>query len=587
MPRTYIHNARLLMAILISPVFSLVLSGCASTVPVPMTIASAPYYLDQPRIRPAQINPSTEDQAIAHFLMGEVAVRNEDWPVAMQHLTAAADLIDDAVLAERVVHIGVYAKDNAHAYQASQRWVALAPDNVEAWQFNAMLALRVNDLPQARTAMRAILALTDDAKGFMSVATLLAIESDATLALQRMAELIVDYRSNPHALFAYASLAAIFQRYEAALHLSKAALTLKPDLSAALILQARLLRQLDQTEAALALLEKALLTQPKDFELRSAYALLLMSSKRYPQASEQYQLLLQQAPNDGDLLLSDALLAMDMGRTVVAEKQLRKMLALNQRSDEAHYFLGRLAEGSGSDAAAITAYQAVSEESKYVLEARLRMLHAMARVGKINDALILIQQWRANEITDAFRIRFWLTEAQLFREAKKTEEAFAALTTALKEYPDNGDILYNRALIAETLGQPLVAEADLRAVLKKEPENASAMNALGYLLANHTTRYQEAFMLVDKALKLKPDDAAITDSLGWVLYRMGKYREAAIFLKRALILQYDTEIAAHLGEVLWVAGEHQAAEMIWRKALEQTPNDTHVRDTMRQFNVPF
>jgi len=145
--------------------------------------------------------------------------------------------------------------------------------------------------------------------------------------------------------------------------------------------------------------------------------------------------------------------------------------------------------------------------------------------------------------------------------------------------------LYSRGIFSANVDFVDRAEQDLRAVLAKKPKNADALNALGYTLADQTDRYQEAFELITQAHKLKPDSAAVVDSLGWVHYRLGNLPEALKYLQMALELQNDDEIAAHLGEVLWVSGEKEQAREVWDKAMEDFPDSQILLETLKRLGV--
>lgn len=154
--------------------------------------------------------------------------------------------------------------------------------------------------------------------------------------------------------------------------------------------------------------------------------------------------------------------------------------------------------------------------------------------------------------------------------------------TALEIIPGNNDLLYARALTAESVGRIDILEADLKAILETQPDNAHALNALGFTLADQTNRYEEAYQLIKRAFEIMPEDAAIIDSFGWVNYRLGNYDEALRLLRNALSRYQDSEIAAHLGEVLWVAGKKNEAMLVWQKALEESPGDPLIEDVMRR-----
>jgi len=181
------------------------------------------------------------------------------------------------------------------------------------------------------------------------------------------------------------------------------------------------------------------------------------------------------------------------------------------------------------------------------------------------------------------RVRLTRAEAEILRRNKKLETALTVYDKALKEFTDT-DLLYARAMLAARMDKLDIMERDIREILSREPDNADALNALGYTLADRTKRYTEAHALIKRAYELKPDDHYIVDSLGWVLYRMGRNEEALKLLRRAMEIKSDPEIAAHLGEVLWVTGGTTEARDVWNSALKLQPEDKRLLDVIKRFS---
>jgi tetratricopeptide (TPR) repeat protein len=179
-----------------------------------------------------------------------------------------------------------------------------------------------------------------------------------------------------------------------------------------------------------------------------------------------------------------------------------------------------------------------------------------------------------------------LAEAQILRQANQLQEAFVFLGKALEAQPDNPDLLYDYGMLAERIDRVDVMETSMRKVIAARPEYAHAYNALGYSLADRNIRLPEARELIEKAHKLAPRDFAIIDSMGWVLYRLGEYAEAVKYLREAFAGQPDAEVAAHLGEALWVSGNKSEAEKIWRDASEKFPKDEILGKTLKRFLTP-
>ena len=206
------------------------------------------------------------------------------------------------------------------------------------------------------------------------------------------------------------------------------------------------------------------------------------------------------------------------------------------------------------------------------LQARLRIaavLHGLDRSEEAFAALHALQA-DADAHQDARRDAY-LLEAELHRDAGDPEAEIDAFARGLAAYPDDPELLYARALAWERRDDIARAEADFRQILVAQPDSVAALNALGYTLADRTDRHVEALELIDRARVAEPDNAAIIDSYGWVLYRLGRNEEALVELRRAFALQKDAEIASHIGEVLWVLGRRDEARDFFERARELDP----------------
>jgi Tfp pilus assembly protein PilF len=174
----------------------------------------------------------------------------------------------------------------------------------------------------------------------------------------------------------------------------------------------------------------------------------------------------------------------------------------------------------------------------------------------------------------------YLIETEALTNHQQSARAWQTIQQALLLFPDDLNLLYTRAMLAEKRDDLAQLETDLRFILAREPNNAMALNALGYTLADRTTRFDEARQLIEQAHQLNPDDPAVLDSLGWINYRQGRLDEAEAMLRQALERFPDAEVAAHLGEVLWVNGKQREARQVWTQALENTPNSPAIRSTV-------
>jgi len=258
------------------------------------------------------------------------------------------------------------------------------------------------------------------------------------------------------------------------------------------------------------------------------------------------------------------------------------LIRLNEREGEAQYYLGRIYENRKQYDIAIDWYQQV-HVGDYQFDARLRIADMLGLSGQIDEAIEHLDAMLDGSQSNGSLVRIYVAKGELLRLARRYEESMAVFNTALEIVPGNSDLLYARALVAERLGQIDQLEEDLKFILKTEPDNAHALNALGFTLADQTDRYEEAHVYLKRAIEIMPDDPAIIDSLGWVHYRLGDYDEAIRLLRMALSRFDDAEIAAHLGEVLWVVGKQEEARGIWQKALKKTPDAPVLLKVMQRF----
>jgi tetratricopeptide (TPR) repeat protein len=285
----------------------------------------------------------------------------------------------------------------------------------------------------------------------------------------------------------------------------------------------------------------------------------------------------QAMPDNPENFLAIGLIAMQTNDLDSAEANLTKALALHHPDEgSVRFHLGQLAEARGRPEQALTWYQSVTQ-GRQQLDAQLRAAVVMGKQGRIVQAQDLLANLSPDD--DAGRVQVAQTEAQIMRDAKNYEGVVAALTKALEKMPDAAELLYDRAMAAEKVNRLDMMETDLRRLIKLKPDYAHAYNALGYTLADRTPRIKEALELLDKALKLEPDDPFILDSMGWALFKAKRYGEAVDYLRRAHTAKADPEIAAHLGEALWLKGDKEEARRIWKGSLQVNPDNESLRET--------
>ena len=413
------------------------------------------------------------------------------------------------------------------------------------------------------------------------IANLLGSEKDKEAVLDVMEKLVASQNNSPDAMYAFAHVAAKLEDLQRSRQLLEDTLALAPDNLNVALSYISILQRMGREQEALAWLEEELSRREgDDFNLRMAYARLLMEFRLYDKALGQFELLVAREPENTDVLYALGLLYLQNNRLDDSEAQFRKLSVQEYLTDTANYYLGRIAEEKRLYDEAGDWYQGVHKGEHY-FDAQIRLAMLLAREGEVNEARDHLGTIRAqSEQQQRLIIQ---AEGELLLQAELYEEAVAVYSAALEDQYD-ADLLYARAMAAEKSGNLELLEADLRTILRHEPDHAQALNALGYTLADATDRHAEAYELIKKALELRPTDFYILDSMGWVLYRLGRLDEAIDYLRKALNIRQDPEIAAHLGEVLWVRGEREQAKEVWEAALRQTPEDTRLLDVIERFN---
>jgi tetratricopeptide (TPR) repeat protein len=243
------------------------------------------------------------------------------------------------------------------------------------------------------------------------------------------------------------------------------------------------------------------------------------------------------------------------------------------------FYLGEIAEETRRYDEAIARYREVTEGDRAWL-AKLRIAAIMGKQGQLESARQFLGALEPDGHDQEIQVK--QAEAQLLQDARDYQGAYAVLSEALADEPDSADLLYDVAMVAEKLDRLDEVESRLKRVIELKPDNAQALNALGYTLVDRTQRAAEGMKLIEKAHALAPSDPFILDSMGWAYFRLGNLSESEKFLRRALDERPDPEIAAHLGEVLWAKGERDRAQEVWQSQLKETPDNPVLLNTVRR-----
>jgi len=549
----------------------------------PYGSGSAPLGEQEVLLSPPPQHSDTVADAAYDLMVAEIALNQGNTGLAIERYVALSKSQQNPAIAERAVRVAVYGQDLDAAVEAAQRWIELDPERIEARQVIAAIYIRQDNVDAAFGYIDSLIESSDldDAQLFPPLLGILAREKNTETVLA-VSKLIADkYSERAYAQHLHGMLAAQNGLGEPALEYLDRSLLLA-EIEGVHAVRARVLMRLGRSEEAVGSLQKAVQRKPSDQALRLTYARLLVDIKQYDKARAEFEALLQASPDDAELLYTLGLLSLESQRLDDAEKYMMMLVRLDERDGEAQYYLGRIYENRRQYDKAIEWYEQV-HLGDYKFDARLRIADMLGLAGKTDEAIEHLDAMLKGSQSNGSLVRIYVAKGELLRYARRYEDAMAVFDTALEIVPGNSDLLYARALVAERLGHIDQLERDLKIILKTEPDNAHALNALGFTLADQTERFDEAYGYLKRAIEIMPEDPAIIDSLGWVHYRMGNYEESIRLLRTALSRFDDAEIAAHLGEVLWVTGNQQEARGIWQKALEKSPDDPVLLRVMQRF----
>ncbi|MDH5765797.1 MAG: tetratricopeptide repeat protein [Gammaproteobacteria bacterium] len=531
----------------------------------------------------ARVNELTGD-ILFDLLAGEFAGLNGQLDEATRYYLRAAETTNDPQVVARATHIALFAKKYDTVLELCKRWRLVSDDLLSISRIETIALLHTGKTAQAVEAIESVIIENDQVVkasiGWLS--HILKKEASDDMAVKVLNTLDEKHPDQAYLLLLLARYEAGEKNYPRAMAVIERVIQLAPDISDAYLIKAQMLSATGRDVEAVAAVEMAVEKRPDDNNLRLQYARMLVQLKRYDEAWMEFKHLEQATPDNNSLLLSLGLLSIETGKIELAKEYLQKLIDAGAGDSQAHYYLGRIQQSQNEVMPAIANYERVLG-GDYMVDARIRSAGLYAKTGRVDDALAKLKQLMSHSQNNSDQIRVYLAQGTLLSEARRDREALEIYNRAIKGAPENTDLLYARALTAEKLDMLDVTESDLRTVLNVDPDNANALNALGYTLADRTDRLVEAKEYILKAATLLPDDPAILDSLGWVYFRLGEYQSALKWLHKAFAQLEDAEIAAHLGETLWQTGKLDDAKKIWNRGLELQADNPVLLDTMKRY----
>lgn len=588
MSKAFFHH----VASLTGPILALLISACAGVQPS-AEFGTEPTASDATVVErnnyPARPFPT---QTFYELLVAEFAGNRGQLSLSLDKYVAQANLTRDPGVAARAATIANYLNQQDAVLAMSTLWVELEPENSDAHRLALYALANSGDLLTAFTHAEYLLELQDGEP----IRSLAAYGKDVSEQmrdhlLERYRRAETEYaRAKPDSPRARGAIDLLFgkilllrqqEQLQEALLDGRRLVTRAPEDEQSAILYTQLLYQDKQLDTAIKFVGAALKHNPDSKKLR-LQQIRLVAETDLTLARQYMSSLAAQHRDDANLQFALAGVNREQGLRAEAIQIYQDMIDHRQRTSDAHFQLALMAEEDQRLEDALVHYNRVRQGRSF-LPAAARLAQLLTEQGQRPAAQLYLHKLRGENPEQSVRI--YQIEAELLMRQRLYDDAFDLLGDALTIYPGDIELLYTRSLTSEKRGDVAGAEQDLRAILASDPNNAAALNALGYTLTNHTDRHVEAQQLIEQALKLNPNDAATIDSLGWVLYRQGRHQEALQQLRQAMTLFPDAEIAAHLGEVLWILGDREEARQVWGKALESNPDDPVLLEALQRLDV--
>ena len=542
------------------------------------------------------VNSALDAQLFYEILIGEMSAKGKDPASGFALLLDSARRTNDSRLYQRAMEIALQARSGDSALQAAQNWRLAQPDSREANRYMLQILIALNRVSDTAEPLQRELTLTPLAQKPQVLAAIPQLYSrvgDRALAARVVEEALAKDLTDPalgvDAWMVVGQMRMAAGRKPLALDAARRALALKPGAEAPVRLALELMEP--QLPAAEALVKQYLTTYARP-DLRTAYARALITDQRYAEAQQQLEKATHDSADLAEAWLILGALQAEQNQQAAGQRSLERYLKLvaQQPQDEArqrgesqaYLSLALLAEKRQDIDAAQGWLNKVSSPNLQTTT-KTRQASLLAQQGRVDEARALLKSLPSGTPAEA-RSRL-IAEVQMLRAQKQFEAAFQLLEKALADFPDDTDLLYDQAMLADKLQRYDVMEQLLRAIIEQQPDNQNAYNALGYSLAERGLRLPEARELITKALSLAPNDPFISDSLGWVEFKAGNLTEAIRILDKAFRTKPDPEIAAHLGEVLWVAGQKSRAQSVWKEGLALSKDNETLLETLRRFNV--
>ena len=569
--------------------FFAVLASCTS-LPKPKIMAqpesSLPELVSEPasEAEPNQEYGAFTEEQLYRAIVGELEANSGDIAAAGDSYLDLALGTKDLGVILRAVQFASIANDTNALLQLGLVWASVDPTDPQPQLLLAIEYLEAGAFDRAIPRMARVLELggSIDFSALSSRTGQLNPQSRAQL-IKALEPLLTQFPDDDSLALAQVQLLAQSGEYDAALTALDTARAQVTQTAGTVLLETQILQNMGRADDAARAMRAGVKVFDTDPILRASLARLYISQDKFDDALEQYAILIAQDAENWEAVYAKALVHLEIEEYGEAESLFQRLIDSGERVDESRYYLATSFERQGQIERAIDNYRLVSIGTNNFLGAQQQATRLSIALGAVDAAHDWLQ--RVSRGQPRLEVLFINMEAQLLQQAGLPAKAKQLLDRSLNRYPGEVDLLFARVIYFDSIKDLASSEADLRSIIAIKPDDARALNHLGYMLADQTTRYEEALTLLESAIALNPGDPATTDSLAWAQYKLGRYEEALQNIRRAFAVFPDPEVASHMGEILWMMGRRDEALAVWQRALEGAPDDPLVTEAMQRLQT--
>jgi tetratricopeptide (TPR) repeat protein len=532
---------------------------------------------------PAKIS-TANSEFVYKFLLAEIATQRNDLNSAGHIYLDLAKLTKSIPLAERATRIAGSARNGRLAMDAANIWQKLDKVSIEPQKILAELFITSGNLAKARPLIKALLKKEEKtrAEGFLYLNKILSQVENKKNALRFILDISKPYTNIKEARFAIAHAAFSAGNKKMAIEELDKIESINSKWETAALFRGYIIGQ-DWPEKALAFYQGFLKNNPKSNEVRLEYAKALTNIKKYDEAKKQFLKLVNSSLATSEISLTVALLSMELGDNILAEKYFMQSLERGHpKPAQIHIYLSGIYENKGDFDEAMTWLNKITT-GEYFLDSRILMAEFIAKYKSVDSAIEMLNDLRKRNLLPNEKLIILRNKASLLLSENRNQDAYDLMKLEEEKFKDSPEFKFDYAILSEKMGNTLLMEQLLLEAIKLKPDYSTAYNALGYSYADRGIKLQEAKRYIEIALAYEPNNHYILDSMGWIHFKMGNLEIAMKYIRKAYTINNDPEIAAHLGEILWVQGKKEEAREIWESSLNRHPSNTVLLETSNRF----